>query len=283
MNKIVTRFAPSPTGFLHLGHAYSALFAEKAARAEGGKFLLRIEDIDRGRCRLEFESAIKEDLRWLGLNWDSVVIRQSDRFDLYKKALSNLSTRHLIYPCFCTRKEIQAELMRSSNAPHGLDGPVYPGTCRSRSAEERQQKINKGEPYALRLDVAKASDEVGTLTFQDGQYGEVSVDPTIGGDIILSRKDTPASYHLAVTVDDAAQGVTLVTRGEDLLAATHIHRLLQALLNYPEPTYHHHTLLKDRSGNRFAKRDKSLSLRSLRQAGYSSDDVRAILKDYILK
>ena len=283
MNKIVTRFAPSPTGFLHLGHAYSALFAEKAARAEGGKFLLRIEDIDRGRCRLEFESAIKEDLRWLGLNWDSVVIRQSDRFDLYKKALSHLSTRHLIYPCFCTRKEIQAELMRSGSAPHGLDGPVYPGTCRSRSAEERQQKINKGEPYALRLDVAKASDEVGTLTFHDGQYGEVSVDPTIGGDIILSRKDTPASYHLAVTVDDAAQGVTLVTRGEDLFAATHIHRLLQALLNYPEPTYHHHTLLKDKSGNRFAKRDKSFSLRSLRQAGYSSDDVRAIVKDYILK
>ena len=283
MNKIVTRFAPSPTGFLHLGHAYSALFAEKAARAEGGKFLLRIEAIDRGRCRLEFESAIKEDLRWLGLNWDSVVIRQSDRFDLYKKALSHLSTRHLIYPCFCTRKEIQAELMRSGSAPHGLDGPVYPGTCRSRSADERQQKINRGEPYALRLDVAKASDEVGTLTFHDGQYGEVSVDPTIGGDIILSRKDTPASYHLAVTVDDAAQGVTLVTRGEDLFAATHIHRLLQALLNYPEPTYHHHTLLKDKSGNRFAKRDKSFSLRSLRQAGYSSDDVRAIVKDYILK
>tara|TARA_B100000519_G_scaffold201528_1_gene217314 strand:- start:1342 stop:2193 length:852 start_codon:yes stop_codon:yes gene_type:complete len=283
MNKLVTRFAPSPTGFLHLGHAYSALFAEKAARAEGGKFLLRIEDIDRGRCRLEFETAIKEDLRWLGLNWDSVVIRQSDRFDLYKKALSHLSTRHLIYPCFCTRKEIQAELMRSGSAPHGLDGPVYPGTCRSRSAEERQQKINRGEPYALRLDVAKASDEVGTLTFHDGQYGEVSVDPTIGGDIILSRKDTPASYHLAVTVDDAAQGVTLVTRGEDLFAATHIHRLLQALLNYPEPTYHHHTLLKDKSGNRFAKRDKSFSLRSLRQAGYSSDDVRAIVKDYILK
>ena len=277
MNKIVTRFAPSPTGFLHLGHAYSALFAEKAARAEGGKFLLRIEDIDRGRCRLEFESAIKEDLRWLGLNWDSVVIRQSDRFDLYKKALSNLSTRHLIYPCFCTRKEIQAELMRSGNAPHGLDGPVYPGTCRSRSAEERKQKINRGEPYALRLDVAKASDEVGTLTFHDGQYGEVSVDPTIGGDIILSRKDTPASYHLAVTVDDAAQGVTLVTRGRDLFAASHVHRLLQALLDLPVPEYHHHRLITDSAGRRFAKRDQAVTLAALRAEGHSPQDLREMV------
>ena len=283
MNQIVTRFAPSPTGFLHLGHAYSAQFAERAARAEGGQFLLRIEDIDRSRCRLEFESAIKEDLQWLGINWDGVVIRQSDRFDLYRQALSDLNKRHLIYPCFCTRKEIQTEFMRSGNAPHGPDGPIYPGTCRSRSVRERQKKINSGEAYALRLDVARASAEVGTLTFHDEQHGKITVDASISGDVVLSRKDTPASYHLAVTVDDAAQGVTLVTRGEDLWEATHIHRLLQALLKYPEPDYNHHTLLKDRSGKRFAKRNKSTTLRSLRQAGHSSDNVREMMQGYLPK
>ena len=283
MNQVVTRFAPSPTGFLHLGHAYSAQFAERAARAEGGQFLLRIEDIDRGRYRPEFESAIKEDLQWLGLNWDGVVIRQSDRFDLYREALSELSKRQFIYPCFCSRKEIQAEIMRSGNAPHGPDGPIYPGTCRSRSVKERQKKINRGETYALRLDVAKASAAVGILTFHDEQHGEITVDANISGDVVLSRKDTPASYHLAVTVDDAAQGVTLVTRGEDLWGATHVHRLLQALLKYPEPDYNHHTLLKDRSGKRFAKRNKSITLRSLRQAGHSSDDVREVMEGYLPK
>jgi glutamyl-Q tRNA(Asp) synthetase len=283
MNQTVTRFAPSPTGLLHLGHAYSALFAEKAARAEGGRFLLRIEDIDRGRCRLEFESAIEEDLLWLGLKWDGPVIRQSDRFDLYRQALTDLSERNLIYPCFCTRKEIQAEISASDNAPHGPDGPIYPGTCRTRSADERQKKIDGGEPYALRLDVAKASAEVGTLTFYDQQRGEIPVDAAIGGDVVLSRKDTPASYHLAVTTDDSAQGVTLVTRGEDLLAATHIHRLLQTLLNYPEPAYHHHALLKDENGKRLAKRDRSLTLRALRQAGHTSQYVHEMIEGYFSK
>lgn len=270
----VTRFAPSPSGYLHLGHAYSALFAERAAREAVGRFLLRIEDIDRGRCRPEFETAILDDLSWLGLAWDGPVIRQSERFAFYQEALDRLTAEELLYPCFCTRKEIQTEIAAAGNAPHGPDGPHYPGTCRALGPAERQERIESGESYALRLDIARAGDRAGPLTFHDRDHGLFTVDPGIGGDIVLARKDTPTSYHLAVTVDDAAQGVTLVTRGEDLLLACHIHRLLQALLELPEPGYRHHPLLTGEDGKRFAKRDRSRTLRALRETGVTPLQIR---------
>ena len=271
---IVTRFAPSPTGFLHLGHAYSALFAWVCARGAGGRFLLRIEDIDRGRCRPEFADAILEDLAWLGLEWDGPVRRQSEHFDDYARALDRLTAMGLIYPCFCTRAEIQAEIAQAGGAPHDSEGPLYPGTCRGRSVEDRQRRIAAGESYALRLDMAQAAMRAGPLEWEDSEAGRVAADPLSHGDIVLARKDTPASYHLAVTVDDALQGVTLVTRGRDLFGATHVHRLLQALLDLPTPRYWHHQLLTDASGKRFAKRDRSLTLRALREAGKTPAQVR---------
>jgi glutamyl-Q tRNA(Asp) synthetase len=296
MQNLITRFAPSPTGLLHLGHAYSALFAYAKAQAVGGQFLLRIEDLDQTRCRPEFEAAIIEDLRWLGLNWDGAIIRQSNRFDTYSLALMELKNRELLYPCFCSRRDIRAEIASAGNAPHGPHGPVYPGTCRSLGETERRSRIDGGEPYALRLDMGKAtaqakaqvlsqpssqapsqaSGESGVLTFFDEGLGHINADPGAAGDIVLARKDFPVSYHLAVTIDDAAQGITMVTRGEDLLPATHIHRLLQALLGLPVPAYHHHKLLKDKTGLRFAKRDKSVTLRALRDAGHTPETVRAM-------
>jgi glutamyl-Q tRNA(Asp) synthetase len=276
MSDTVTRFAPSPTGHLHLGHAYSALFAESAARAEGGRFLLRIEDIDITRCRREFEASIIEDLSWLELHWDGDVVRQSDRFALYREALDRLENDGLLYPCFCTRKDIQAEIARAGHAPHGPDGPLYPGTCRHLGAGERTDRIAAGEAFALRIDMEQAVRRAGPLSFHDRARGEIAADPRQAGDVVLARKDVPTSYHLAVTVDDAAQGVTLVTRGEDLLAATPVHRLLQTLLGLPQPEYHHHQLLTGEDGKRFAKRDRSLTLRALRQAGESAEAVRAM-------
>ena len=273
---IVTRFAPSPTGLLHLGHAYSALFAWVCARGAGGRFLLRIEDIDRGRGRPEFADAILEDLAWLGLEWDGPVRRQSEHFDDYARALDRLTAMGLIYPCFCTRAEIQAEIAQAGGAPHGSEGPLYPGTCRGRSVEERERRIAAGESYALRLDMAHAAMRAGPLAWEDSEAGRVAADPLSHGDIVLARKDTPASYHLAVTVDDALQGVTLVTRGRDLFGATHVHRLLQALLDLPTPRYWHHQLLTDASGKRFAKRNRSLTLRALREAGKTPAEVRAM-------
>ncbi len=269
----VTRFAPSPTGWLHLGHAYAALFAHD--EAEGGRFLIRIEDIDGTRVRPEYEEAIFEDLAWLGLNWESPVRRQSEHFDDYRAALTRLEDLGVLYPCFCTRKEIQEEIARAGNAPQGPDGPLYPGTCRNRSPDERTGRIAKGEPYALRLDVAKAMQGVGELTWEDRARGAFSARPGMFGDVVLARKDTPASYHLAVVVDDALQGITLVTRGEDLLEATHLHRLLQELLGLPVPEWHHHRLITDENGKRLAKRDDARSLRSLREAGWTPDQVRA--------
>jgi glutamyl-Q tRNA(Asp) synthetase len=261
----VTRFAPSPTGFLHLGHAWSALFAAAA----GERFLLRIEDIDRTRCRPEYESAIYEDLAWLGLNWETPVRRQSEHFADYRAALDRLEGMGLLYPCFCTRKDIAA----SADAPHGPDGPLYPGTCRERNAAERAKRIARGDAYALRLDMSRATAMAGPLTMEESG-ARVPADPSVFGDIVLARKDTPASYHLAVTVDDALQGVTLVTRGEDLLPASFIHRLLQVLLDLPEPAYRHHALLTDASGKRLAKRDNAEPLRAMRARGVSPDDVR---------
>jgi glutamyl-Q tRNA(Asp) synthetase len=273
---IVTRFAPSPTGLLHLGHAYSALFAWVCARGAGGRFLLRIEDIDRTRCRPAFTDAILEDLAWLGLDWDGSVRRQSEHFEDYRRALDRLDAAGVIYPCFCTRAAIQAEIARMGAAPHGEEGPLYPGTCRALPAAERQARIGAGESYALRIDMAQAVARAGPLEWEDSEAGRVAADPLSHGDVVLARKDTPASYHLAVTVDDAIQAVTLVTRGRDLFGATHVHRLLQALLDLPTPRYWHHRLLTDASGRRFAKRDRSLTLRALREAGKTPAEVRAM-------
>ena len=275
---IVTRFAPSPTGYLHLGHAYAALIAWHAAREAGGRFLLRLEDIDRTRCRDEFAAAILEDMSWLGLDWDGEVRRQSEHFDDYRAALDRLAGMGLLYPCFCTRAAIKAEIERAEAAPQGNGGPLYPGTCRSLSEEERAWRIAAGESFAWRLDVARAASRPGVLFWEEGGKGSIRATPELLGDVVLARKDTPASYHLAVTIDDAIQGVALVTRGEDLFAATHLHRLLQALLDLPTPRYRHHMLLVDAEGKRLAKRDKSLTLRALREAGRGPEEVRAMAR-----
>jgi len=273
---IVTRFAPSPTGYLHLGHAHSALVAWRTARDAGGRFLLRIEDIDPGRCRPAFAAAIEEDLTWLGLEWDGPVRVQSQHLPRYRAALDALAARGLLYPCFCTRADIQAEVASSASAPHAPDGsPLYPGICRTLTSHERRARTAAGERFALRLDMARALAEVpGPLTFEEAGEGTIVCDPARFGDVVLARKDAPASYHLCVTHDDAAQGVTLVTRGEDLKPATHLHRLLQELMGWPAPAYAHHRLLTDASGRRLAKRDNAATLRALRQAGRSAADVR---------
>jgi glutamyl-Q tRNA(Asp) synthetase len=268
-----TRFAPSPTGFMHLGHAYSALFAAAAA-GPGGRFLLRIEDIDQGRCRPVYEAAIREDLAWLGLTWAEPVRRQSEHHADYARALGQLEDQGLLYPCFCTRREIAEEIRRAGQAPHGPDGPLYPGTCRSLSRGERAARIAAGEPHALRLDMASAVTRAGELAWHDRGLGRVTARPQDLGDPVLARKDAGTSYHLAVTLDDALQEITLVTRGEDLVPATHLHRLLQALLGLPVPEWQHHRLLTDEAGRRFAKRDQSLSIRALREAGCTPDEAR---------
>jgi len=271
---VVTRFAPSPTGWLHLGHAFAALFAHEEARKSGGRFLIRLEDIDQTRVRPEYESAIYEDLAWLGIKWEQPVRKQSEHFDDYRAALEKLSALGVLYPCFCTRKEIQDEISRAGQAPHGPDGPLYPGTCRSRSTAEQQERIASGQAYALRLDVAKASSlSVRDLFWIDLNGGEQKAEPSLFGDVVLARKETPTSYHLAVVVDDALQGITLVTRGEDLFEATHLHRLLQELLGLRVPQWRHHRLITDENGKRLAKRDDAKSLRSLREQGWTAERV----------
>ena len=274
---VTTRFAPSPTGRLHLGHAYAALFAACAAREAGGRFLLRIEDIDATRCRPEFEQAIHEDLAWLGLEWPMPVRRQSEHMAEYAAALDRLKTRGLIYPCFCTRAEIRAEIARAGAAPHGSEGPLYPGTCRQLDPDTRARRIAQGAPYALRIDVAKALEQTGPLSWHDRERGMIAADPPLHGDVVLARKETPTSYHLSVTLDDHIQGVTLVTRGTDLFEATHIHRLLQALLGLATPDYHHHRLVAGPGGERLAKRAGAPTLASLRDSGRSPGDIRAML------
>ncbi len=288
---IITRFAPSPTGFLHLGHAYSALFTARLAGQEagsgaaatgksksGGRFLLRIEDIDTSRVKTEFYDAIIEDLTWLGLEWEQPVRRQSDHYDEYGKALKQFEDRGLVYPCFCSRREIRAEIRNSGAAPHdgpsGSEGPLYPGTCRRLTESERQKRRDQNHPFALRLDSAKATKTTGSLIWSDAEQGDIEASLDRVGDVVLARKETPASYHLAVTLDDHLQGVTLVTRGQDLFSSTHVHRVLQALLGLDTPAYHHHRLLTGADGKRFAKRDKSLTIRSLREDGNSPDQVR---------
>jgi len=273
---ITTRFAPSPTGYLHLGHAHSALTAWRRARDVGGRFLLRIEDIDRTRCRPEFTTAILEDLAWLGLDWDGDVRIQSEHLPEYRAVLDQLSDQGLLYPCFCTRADIQREIGESQSAPHAPDGsPVYPGLCRGLPASQRTRRMESGTPYALRLDMAKSLKQISTLTFIEEGEGVRTAHPDSFGDIVLARKDSPASYHLCVTHDDARQGVTLVTRGEDLKAATDIHVLLQGLMGWPTPVYAHHGLLTDPSGRRLAKRDRAATLRQMRADGATPAQVRA--------
>jgi glutamyl-Q tRNA(Asp) synthetase len=274
----VTRFAPSPTGYLHLGHAYSAQFAYEAARLSGGRFLLRIEDIDPTRCRAEFERGIVEDLRWLGLRWDGAVRRQSQHIAAYGNALRRLKALGVVYPCFCTRSRIRAEIEGAGHAPHGPSGEAaYPGLCRHLPEAERRSRIDAGEPYAQRLDVAKALEATGPLAWRDERGGTIPADPGSLGDVVLARKDVPTSYHLAVTVDDHLQGVTLVTRGEDLFHATHVHRLLQALLGLRTPRYYHHNLVADSTGQRLAKRNRAVTIRHLRERHWTPDRIwRAI-------
>lgn len=281
----VTRFAPSPTGYLHLGHAYSALLASDAAAKAGGVFLLRLEDIDTTRCRPEFEAATYEDLAWLGLHWPLPVRRQSDHMSDYAAALDCLRERGVVYRCFLTRKEIAAA---SLSAPHtageGADGVIYTGPARMMSRDEEESRIARGESFAWRLSINNSQDLLGEefarMEFVERAPGSnaeqiVSVCPNLLGDVILARKDTPTSYHLSVTHDDALQGVTHIIRGEDLRLSTHIHVLLQRLLDLPTPTYWHHPLLTGPDGKRYAKRDKSLTLASLREAGVSPAGIRA--------
>jgi glutamyl-Q tRNA(Asp) synthetase len=284
----VTRFAPSPTGRLHLGHAYSALLAHDHAREREGSFLLRIEDIDPGRVRTVFVDGILEEMLWLGLEWDDEIVYQSERLDLYAAALERLKAMDLLYPCFCTRADIAASVA----APHGPEGPLYPGTCRSL----RDPDLSR--PHAWRLDVEGAMNHLfpgggrgpaapaedrgpglrgGTLTWNDNGI-DIAARPDLLGDVVLARKDAPASYHLAVTLDDAAQGVTDVVRGRDLFASTHVHRLLQALLDLPVPFYHHHALLTDATGERLAKRHGAPALADLRAGGMDPATLVAALR-----
>jgi glutamyl-Q tRNA(Asp) synthetase len=268
----VTRFAPSPTGYLHLGHVRSAIEGWRAARRDGGRFLLRLEDIDRTRCRNEYAAAIQEDLAWLGLDWDGPVRRQSEHFSDYRRALDWLAAIDVLYPCFCSRREIQAEIARAGGAPQGQAGPPYPGSCRGLSAEEVEGRRRSGLDYALRLDLDRALALTGPLSWVEAESRQ-QVDPALLGDVVLARKEIPASYHLAVTVDDAIQGVTLVTRAEDLMPATHIHRVLQALLGLPTPRYRHHPLLTDETGHRLAKRDGAPTISSMRATGMSPAEM----------
>jgi glutamyl-Q tRNA(Asp) synthetase len=284
MKNVVTRFAPSPTGRLHLGHAYSALLAHDHARERSGTFLLRIEDIDPGRSRSEYVDGIIEDIEWLGMMPDGEIVYQSERLPLYAEALERLKARGLVYPCFCTRSAIAAEIAASAAAPHpgsrpgadGPDGPVYPGTCRRLHPDERERR-RANEPHAWRLDLARAAAEAGELWWDD--HGQpVRAEPEQFGDVVLARKDAPTSYHLAVTVDDAAQDVTDVVRGRDLYAATHVHRLLQALLDLPTPRYHHHPLLLDAEGRRLAKRHGAPTIAGMRLAGADPRKLAADLR-----
>ena len=283
----VFRFAPSPNGFLHLGHALSALLNADMARKAGGRLLLRIEDIDATRCRPEYETAIYEDLAWLGLTWEQPVRRQSAHFDDYRAALATLEGMGLIYPSFESRAEI-ARLVTEREAsgpwPRDPDGaPLYPGAAKTMSVAERARRMDAGEPYALRLDMAAALACVPRLTWKEtgkgplDETGTVAADPAAWGDVILARKETPTSYHLAVAVDDAAQGVTDVVRGRDLFHATAVHRLLQALLGLPAPRYHHHRLVLDAEGRKLSKSSKATGLRELRARGLTPADIRRLV------
>lgn len=275
---MISRFAPSPTGQLHLGHAYAALFAYELAMENGGSFLLRFEDIDTTRVRNNYYLAIEQDLAWLGIHWDGTPIRQKDRLPAYADALEKLKSMQVVYPCFCTRREIQQEIEAMSHAPHGPEGePIYPGTCRLLTATQQEEKMACGQSHCWRLNAARASELCGPLVFEDKIKGFMDVNPFLLGDVVLARKDIATSYHLAVVTDDYFQGVTDVTRGEDLLSSTHVHRLLQTLLGMAAPAYHHHRLILDDAGQRLAKRNDALSLSTLRSQGKKREEILAML------
>jgi glutamyl-Q tRNA(Asp) synthetase len=283
----VFRFAPSPNGYLHLGHAYSALVNFDLAQKSGGRFLLRIEDIDPTRCRTEYEAAIYEDLAWLGLAWERPVRRQSEHLGDYRRALEQLSAQGLLYPAFESRAEIAklvAERERQGAWPRDPDGaPLYPGYGKRLSPDERTRKIESDAPYALRLDMELAAARAGDLHWTelgegpDGESGSIVAHPQAWGDVILARKEAPTSYHLSVVIDDAVQGITEVVRGQDLFAATGVHRLLQRLLELPEPAYRHHRLIRDETGQKLSKSSGSTGLRELRSSGVSAAGVRRLL------
>jgi glutamyl-Q tRNA(Asp) synthetase len=286
MSGPVFRFAPSPNGYLHLGHALSALLNADMARAANGRLLLRIEDIDRTRCRPEYEAAIYQDLAWLGLAWEEPVRRQSEHFAAYRHALNRLTAMGLVYPSFESRAEI-ARLVAAREQPgpwpRDPDGvPLYPGTAKELSADERDRRM-KDEPYALRLDMASALARAGELDWSEagrgpnGETGRVPTNAVQWGDVVLGRKDTPTSYHLAVVLDDALQGVTDIVRGEDLFWATGVHRLLQHLLDLPAPTYYHHRLIRDADGSKLAKSTNATGLRDLRAQGATPPDIRRLV------
>jgi glutamyl-Q tRNA(Asp) synthetase len=283
----VFRFAPSPNGYLHLGHAYSALLNYDMARETGGRLLLRIEDIDTPRSRPEYETAIYEDLQWLGIFWQQPVRRQSEHFADYESALIKLNAQALLYPSFESRSEIAAlvaERDRYGRWPRDPDGvPLYPGRARKLPAAERKRRVDAGEPYALRLAIDAAVAQAGVLTWTEtgsgphGQTGAVTAAPLMWGDVVVARKEIPTSYHLAVTLDDAFQGVSDVVRGQDLFWSTSIHRLLQALLGLPEPVYHHHRLILDADGRKLSKSTLAKSLRELRADGATAQDIRRLV------
>lgn len=287
MSPPVFRFAPSPNGFLHLGHAYSALLNSDRARETGGRLLLRIEDIDATRCRPEYETAIYEDLAWLGIAWETPVRRQSEHLDAYRAALDRLSALGLVYPAFESRAEI-ARLVAAREAdgpwPRDPDGaPLYPGDARSLPADERDRLIDTGAPYALRLDMAAACRRAAGLSWNelgegpDGERGVVPARPEAWGDVIVARKETPTSYHLSVVVDDALQDISEIVRGQDLFHATSVHRLLQVLLRLPEPAYRHHGLVRDQGGRKLSKSTSSTGLRELRAAGATPAGIRQLV------
>lgn len=276
---IVVRFAPSPNGLLHLGHAYAAMVAHDFARARGGRFLLRIEDIDSGRSRNEFVAAILEDLRWLGLDWDGDVIFQSERLDSYAVAADRLKVKGLLYPCFCTRSDMR-QLQELDPQPEGPDGPIYAGTCRHLEPEQAKVRV-AAEPHCWRLDVTKAVAITGPLQWLDERHGGQTSHPERLGDVILVPKETPVAYHLAVTLDDARDGITHIVRGDDLFASTDVHRLLQAVLDLPTPAYFHHPLLLDGKGEKLAKSRGSASLSVLRSAGHSGHGMLQDLRQGI--
>jgi len=280
----VFRFAPSPNGYLHLGHAYSALLNFDLARNSGGRFLLRIEDIDPTRCRAEYEAAIYEELTWLGLSWETPVRRQSEHLAEYRRALDDLTAQGLVYPAFESRAEIArlvAERESQGGWPRDPDGaPLYPGGGKWVSPDERMRRIESGEPYALRLDMETAAARMDELSWTElgegpgGESGRIVARPQVWGDVILARKETPTSYHLSVVIDDALQGITEVVRGQDLFAATGVHRLLQRLLGLPEPAYRHHRLIRDETGHKLSKSSGSTGLRELRASGAAAADIR---------
>jgi len=282
----VFRFAPSPNGLLHLGHAYSALLNFDLARQSGGRFLLRVEDIDGPRSRPEYEQAIYEDLAWLGIAWETPVRRQSDHLELYRDAVERLADKGLVYPAFESRAEIARMIEQSSHQPWPRDpdgAPLYPGSVTTLSPQEREARMRDGEPFVLRLDSRTACRQAGALVWEEegsgpaGETGRISARPEAWGDVVLARKETPTSYHLSVVIDDALQGVTNVVRGQDLFWATSVHRMLQRLLGLSAPVYRHHGLLRGEDGRKLSKSAQSPSLQALREQGISPQKIREMV------